>query len=317
MLYLSILFIIASFLRVESNLEPLQTPAELVRRYERSAKKRFGQHFLVDPNILGGIAAAAHIQPGDRVLEIGPGPGTLSTIILGLGARVLAVELDRDLVAFLSAELSPHPGFDLIAGDILAQDLDKTLADFDARLASQLPDDEALPKWKCAANLPYNVATEVFFRLAEVMERFDSLALMFQREVARRFVARCGDREYGVLSLMSQLYADSKIVMTLPPGAFRPPPRVHSAVVRFEPVAGTRIPDTDLRAAFKTLVRQAFQTRRKTLPNALISTGIPKPRLKEAIAAVGLDLRVRPERVAFDEFAALATRLLPDLDAQK
>ncbi|TDP71957.1 16S rRNA (adenine(1518)-N(6)/adenine(1519)-N(6))-dimethyltransferase RsmA [Bradymonas sediminis] len=294
-------------------MEPLQTAGELVRRYERQAKKRFGQHFLVDPNILGGIAAAANIVEGDRVLEIGPGPGTLSTTILGLGANVLAVELDRDLVAFLGEVLAPHPGFDLIEGDILAQNLAEILADYDAKFVADSPGDAPLAKWKCAANLPYNVATEVFFRLADVMERFDSLALMFQREVALRFVAGCGDNEYGVLALMSQLYADSEIVMTLPPGAFRPPPRVHSAVVRFQPIAGTRIPDPELRKAFKTLVRQSFQTRRKTLPNALNSTGIPKPRLKEAIEAVGLDLRVRPERVSFDEFVALATELRADL----
>lgn len=298
-------------------MEPLKSPGELVRRYERHAKKRFGQHFLVDPNILGGIAAAAGISSGDRVLEIGPGPGTLSTTLLGIGANVLAVELDRDLVAFLGKEFSSCPEFELIQGDILAQNLDEVLANYDARFSQNSGSEEAVGKWKCAANLPYNVATEVFFRLAEVMERFDCLALMFQREVARRFVARCGDDGYGVLSLMSQLYADSEIVMTLPPGAFRPPPRVHSAVVRFHPIAGTRIPDVALRKAFRTVVRQSFQTRRKTLPNALVSTGIAKPRLKEAIAAVGLDLRVRPERVDFADFVALATRLKVDLEAQK
>jgi 16S rRNA (adenine1518-N6/adenine1519-N6)-dimethyltransferase len=287
-------------------LEPLQTPGELVRRYERHAKKRFGQHFLVDPNILGGVAAAAGVGPGDRVLEIGPGPGTLTATMLGLGARVLAVELDRDLAAFLRRELVPDRDLTLIEGDILAQNLGELLTAHDEQ------DHDAL-KWKCAANLPYNVATEVFFRLAEVMERFSCLALMFQREVAERFVARCGDPDFGTLSLMSQVYADSEIVMTLPPGAFRPPPKVHSAVVRFEPIPGTRIPDAELRRAFRTIVRQSFQTRRKTLPNALVSTGVPKERLKEAIAAAGLDLRVRPERVGFDEFVALAAELRGDL----
>lgn len=296
-------------------MQPLHSAAELVRRYERQAKKRFGQHFLVDPNILGGVAAAADIRSGDRVLEVGPGPGTLSTTLLGLGAHVLAVELDRDLVAFLGKELGAHPGFELIAGDILAQNLGEILADFDAKLARPDSPAPAAARWKCAANLPYNVATEVFFRLAEVMERFDCLALMFQREVARRFVAQCGERDYGVLALMSQLYADSEIVMTLPPGAFRPPPRVHSAVVRFRPIPGTRIPQPALREAFKSIVRHSFQTRRKTLPNALISTGVAKPRLLEAIEAAGLDPRVRPERVSFDEFVRLARALQPQLDS--
>lgn len=290
------------------DLNPLASlgPGELVRRYELSAKKRFGQHFLVDPNILDRIAEAAEIEPGDRVLEVGPGPGALTLTMLQQGARVLAVELDRDLAAFLRQELLPAGSLELVEGDILAQDLGELLGDMaiDA------------PAWKCAANLPYNVATEVFFRLAEVMDRFSVLALMFQREVAERFVARVGESDYGALSLMSELYCDAKIVMTLPPGAFRPPPKVHSAVVQFRPVRGTRIPDPALRDVFRVLVRRAFQARRKTLPNALKATGVDKPILKAAISEVGLDLKVRPEQVDFAGFFSLAERLRGELEAR-
>lgn len=293
---------------VRPSVQPSLTPGELVRRYQLQAKKRFGQHFLVDPTILGAVAGAADIAAGDRVLEIGPGPGTLTATMLGLGARVCAVELDRDLAAFLRRELVPDHDLTLIEGDILAQDLHAIL-DVDAGGA------RAEGAWKCAANLPYNVATEVFFRLAQVMDRFSLLALMFQREVALRFVADVGDADYGVLSLMSRLYADAEIAMTLPPGAFRPPPRVHSAVVRFVPVAGTRITDPVLRHDFRQVVRHAFQTRRKTLPNALISTGVSKDRLRAAIDAVPLEQSVRPERVHFDQFVQLAALLRDDLAA--
>jgi 16S rRNA (adenine1518-N6/adenine1519-N6)-dimethyltransferase len=280
--------------------ENIDTPGELVRRYERRTKKRFGQHFLVDPNILGVIADVAGVKAGDHVLEIGPGCGTLTFKLLERGAKVLAVELDRDLVEFLNEQLVPGSDLEVVAGDVLQQDLRELL-------------DRHEGQWKVAANLPYNVATEIFFRLGDVMDRIESLALMFQREVANRFVAKAGDDDFGVLSLMARLYADAEIEMTLPPGAFRPPPRVHSAVVRFDPIEGTRIPDEDLRKAFRRVVRQAFQTRRKTLPNALKSTGVEKPRLKEAIAAVGLDLRIRPERVSFEKFVELARELQPDL----
>lgn len=286
-------------------MDSIDTPGELVRRYERGTKKRFGQHFLVDPNILDAIARAADVEAGDRVLEIGPGCGTLTYALLDRGADVLAVELDRDLAAFLREELVPGRSLTLVEGDVLEQDL--------GALLDEAVDSPPARGWKCAANLPYNVATEIFFRLADVMDRFSCLALMFQREVAERFVARAGDDDYGVLSLMSRLYVDAEIVMTLPPGAFRPPPRVHSAVVRFEPVAGTRIPDAELRDVFRMIVRNAFQTRRKTLPNALKSTGVEKSRLKEAIGAVGLDLRIRPERVSFDKFVELAAELQSDL----
>jgi 16S rRNA (adenine1518-N6/adenine1519-N6)-dimethyltransferase len=288
--------------------ENIKTPGELVRRYEKRTKKRFGQHFLVDPNILGVIADVAEIEPGDRVLEIGPGCGTLTYKLLERGAKVLAIELDRDLVEFLNEQLVPGRDLEVVAGDVLQQDLGDLLDRSDTGARS-----DSGGGWKCAANLPYNVATEIFFRLAEVMDRISTLALMFQREVAERFVAKAGDDDYGVLSLMSRLYADAEIMMTLPPGAFRPPPRVHSAVVRFKPVPGTRIPDKDLRRVFRRVVRQAFQTRRKTLPNALKSTGVEKPRLKEAIASVGLDLRIRPERVSFEKFVELARELQSDL----
>lgn len=293
-------------------MQPLLTPGELVRRYQLQAKKRFGQHFLVDPTILGAVAGVADIGAGDRVLEIGPGPGTLTVTMLGLGARVCAVELDRDLAAFLRRELVPEHELTLIEGDILAQDLRAILSD---EAIGGAADATGARAWKCAANLPYNVATEVFFRLADVVDRFSLLALMFQREVAQRFVADVGDSDYGVLSLMSRLYTDAEIAMTLPPGAFRPPPRVHSAVVRFAPVAGTRIVDPVLRDDFRKLVRHAFQTRRKTLPNALVSTGVSKERLREAIDAVRLEQSVRPERVHFDQFVQLAALLRDDLAA--
>ena len=281
-------------------LETIDTPGELVRRYEQRTKKRFGQHFLVDPRILDDIAEAAGIEAGDDVLEIGPGCGTLTYTLLERGAHVLAVEVDRDLAAFVREELAQGRDLELVEGDFLEQDLDELLAGGDGL-------------WRCAANLPYNVATEIFFRLAEHIDRFACLALMFQREVAERIVATAGEDDFGVLSLMSRLYADADIAMTLPPGAFRPPPRVHSAVVRFEPIPGTRIPDQRLRETFRRLVRWAFQKRRKTLPNALSRTGIAKERLREAIRNSGLDERVRPGKVSFEAFVELAERLQDEM----
>lgn len=278
-------------------LREFDTPGELVRRYQHHTKKRFGQHFLVDPNILERIADAAGIEAGDHVLEIGPGCGTLTLVMLERGARVTAIEVDRDLAAFLRENLVPGRPLELVESDVLEADL------------GEIADSGRAP-WRCAANLPYNVATEVFFRLADDSERFASMALMFQKEVAERFVAEAGDDDYSVLSLMARLFFDSEIAFTLPGGAFIPPPRVSSAVVRFEPVPGTRIPDLDVRAMFERVVRGAFQKRRKTLPNAMSGIGFPKSQLKDVISAVGLDLRIRPERVEFDEFAELARRLV-------
>ncbi|MGM0557499.1 MAG: 16S rRNA (adenine(1518)-N(6)/adenine(1519)-N(6))-dimethyltransferase RsmA [Myxococcota bacterium] len=278
-------------------MKQFETPGELVRTYQHHTKKRFGQHFLVDPNILERIADAAGVEPGDDVLEIGPGCGTLTLIMLERGAHVTAVEVDRDLAEFLRTNLVPGRELELIESDVLKADIDAIV------------DEERAP-WKCAANLPYNVATEVFFRLAEHAERFDTLALMFQKEVAERFVARAGEDDYSVLSLMGRLYFDSEIAFTLPGGAFVPPPRVSSAVVRFEPVPGTRIARDDVREMFVRVVKKSFQKRRKTLPNAMAGVGFPKDVLKEVIAATGLDLRIRPERVTFGQFATIAEALV-------
>lgn len=282
--------------------DDLATPGDLVRAYEHGTKKSFGQHFLVDPSILEQIADVVDASADDRILEIGPGCGTLTYTLLERQARVMAVELDRDLAAFLRRELVPRypETFSLVQGDFLRQDLDVLLG-------------RSKGKWKCAANLPYNVATEIFFRLADVIERFETLALMFQLEVAERFVATAGDDQISSLTMMARIYADAEIVMRLPGGAFRPPPKVKSAVVRFTPVPGTRIPDKRLRAAFKRIVKNAYQKRRKTLPNALGGLGVDKDTLREAIDAVGLDQRVRPERVPFDAFVELAAKLRPML----
>lgn len=288
----------------------IETPGDLARLYQHRTKKQFGQHFLVDPSILDGLIEEAGVGAGDRVLEIGPGCGTLTWRLLEHDADVVAVEIDRDAAEFLRTTLGSSEDADrlkVVEGDVLEQDIRELLAE------SEDGAGEAAEKWRSVSNLPYNVGTEVFFRLAEVFDRFERLVLMFQREVANRFVARAGDDDFGRLSLMARLYADAETVMTLPPGAFSPPPKVRSAAVRFDPVEGTRIPDAAVRGRFKRLVSAAFQARRKTLPNALLSTGLEKDRLREAIEDAGLDPRIRPGKVAFEQFEAIAERL-PALD---
>lgn len=280
----------------------MQTPHDLIKAYQRDAKKRFGQHFLSDPSILERIADAAKVGDGDHVLEIGPGPGTLTSALLARGAHVTAIEIDADAQDFLEEQFGDNPHFTLVRGDALTVNFYEIL--------------EKSPTWKCAANLPYNVATPIFFQLTEHNARFEKLALMFQREVALRMVATPEERsDYGVLSLMTQLHHDANIALTLPPGAFFPPPKVHSAVVALTPLENTRIEDPDLRKLFERIIKSAFQKRRKTLPNGLKSLGLEKETLVEAIRSAGVDERARPETLSFDDFVALATALVnPCLD---
>lgn len=270
---------------------PIEQPGDLLGLYQRHAKKQFGQHFLTDPHILEALVEAAGVESGDHVLEIGPGCGTLTWTLMDVAAEVVAVEVDRDAVAFLEDVLVARGGLRVVEEDILDCEIDALI------------DREST--WRCVSNLPYNVGTEVFFRLAEHLDCFECLVLMFQREVAQRFVAETGEDDYGVLSLMAHLYADVEIVKSLAPGAFTPAPRVHSAAVRFEPVEGTRIPEPETRRRFRKVVRTAFQMRRKILPNALAGIGVDKATREQLVEEAGLERTVRPERVSFDGFVRL------------
>jgi len=279
---------------------PINQPSDLVKHYRHRAKKQLGQHFIVDPAILDALVEAAGVEEGDRVLEIGPGCGTLTWSLLQHEARVTAVELDRQAVEFLRDVARLDGDLAIVEGDMLSLEADEVV-----------PADRG--PWRCVSNLPYNAATEILFHLAPIFDRFEVLVLMFQREVADRLIARAGDDAFGRLSLMAHLHARMEIVKTLAPGAFIPAPRVHSAAVRFEPIAETRIPEDRTRRAFKEVVAAAFQKRRKQLPNALSGLDVDKDRLEDAIDAVGLDRTVRPERVAFDHWVALAAELADDV----
>jgi 16S rRNA (adenine1518-N6/adenine1519-N6)-dimethyltransferase len=260
----------------------LPSPGDLLRRFGVSAKKGLGQHFLTDPHILGRIATAAGAADGDLVLEIGPGPGGLTRTLLARGCRVVAVELDVRAVAHLRTAL-PSPRLTVVEGDALALDL-----------AELLPGPAV-----ATGNLPYNIATEIFFKL-EAIPTISRMALMFQREVADRFVAGVGDKPYGPLALLSALRWRRSLAVKLPPGAFIPRPKVHSAVVLFERLPQPAVPAA-LEPAVRRLVRLAFQQRRKTLRNALAAAVRP-----EDFERTGLDPGLRPERLTLADFVRLA-----------
>jgi 16S rRNA (adenine1518-N6/adenine1519-N6)-dimethyltransferase len=275
----------------------LRSPSDLLHAYEGRARKNFGQHFLSDEAILGQICDAAGLEAGDHVLEVGPGCGPLTWTMLDRDAVVHAIEIDRQLASFLREVFPQGDRFELIEADALRVDL--------GALFAAHPD----ARWRVIANLPYNVATEVFFRLCDHAERLSSMALMFQREVALRMVATHEDNAYGVLSLMTRLYWDATLALELPPEAFRPPPRVHSAVAVFRPVPGTRIPDLAQRARFVRVIRAAFQQRRKQIHNSLRSLGHERDVVFAALESTGIAASARPETLDFDAFVRLSAAL--------
>jgi 16S rRNA (adenine1518-N6/adenine1519-N6)-dimethyltransferase len=266
------------------------------------ALKKFGQHFLQGA-WADKLVAAIDPQPADRFLEIGPGPGALTLRLAPRVAHLTAIEIDRQMVEALRPRLPPN--VTVIQADFL---------DYDIKLLLGGPEGSPFgPAMRVAGNLPYNVSSPILFKLIEVHRTLGGIAdatLMLQREVADRLVAVPGTRDYGVLSILIQLHADVRQVLALPPGAFRPPPKVHSSVVRlrFRPPAVT-IPDE---GAFVTMVRSMFTQRRKTLSNALRAYAESRGHsATAALAHAGVDPARRPETLQLSELSRLAEFFAP------
>ncbi len=256
------------------------------------ARKRFGQHFLARAWVAKVVAAIAP-RPDDVFLEIGPGRGELTRPLAAGAARVVAVEVDRDLASTLVAEQVAR--LEVVVGDVLAIDLESVLRN-------------AGPEIRCAGNLPYNVSSPILFRLLALSRSLPALrdaTLMLQKEVADRLVARPGTGEYGVLGICVGLYADVERLFDLPPGAFRPPPKVTSTLVRLRYRPPTvPLPDP---ALFHAMVRSLFTLRRKMLGNALAPfAGLHGRSAAELLARAGLDPTRRPETLDLAELSRLA-----------
>ncbi len=267
----------------------------MTKPYRQRAKKRFGQHFLRDPRILGAIVEAAGVRPGDMVLEIGPGPGYLTRVLLGAGALVIAVELDRDIYAYLREEFGGEENLELIQADALRLDY------------IALAEKKGAP-FKVVSNPPYNITGPLVARFIEERAAFTRIVLMLQKEVAARLVAGPGKRAAGALTVLLHMHFDVRAAFNVPAGAFSPPPDVDSTLVVMDPLEGPRavVPDEDF---FREVVRKAFGARRKTLANALQTFAASKEALQKAFSVAGIDPRRRAETLTLDEFARLAGAL--------
>jgi 16S rRNA (adenine1518-N6/adenine1519-N6)-dimethyltransferase len=263
------------------------------------ARKRFAQHFL-EPAWVTKLVAATGVSPDDSVLEIGPGRGAITRPLAAQARRLLAIEVDRDLAADLEAAALPN--VTVVTSDVLSVDLLPIVTDWLG--APPAPDN----RFRVVGNLPYNISSPILFTLlgfAAATHGVRDAMLMLQKEVADRLVAKVGTGDYGVLTVLTALHADVTRVLSLPPGAFRPAPKVHSAVVRltFRPPT-VAIPD---QAMFVRMVRTMFTQRRKTVSNALKPFGVERGvDAAHALAAAGIDPKRRPETLELAEMAALA-----------
>ncbi|MDF1535417.1 MAG: 16S rRNA (adenine(1518)-N(6)/adenine(1519)-N(6))-dimethyltransferase RsmA [bacterium] len=256
----------------------------------------YGQHFLHDKNILKAIVAAARLSPDDPVIEIGVGTGRLTEMILDEGVKVRGVEVDSRLFDDLVKKFGGNPDFELVRGDIL-----------------RVSWDDLLPREGKAVllgNLPYAVSTQIIFRALEFRARVSRAVFLVQWEVGRRMCAPPGGKDYGILSVVCQLFGKPEIVRKVPPGVFLPPPRVDSALVRWEVLEQAVYPVPD-RAFTRRVIKAAFGQRRKKLVNSLAAGLAPagKDTMRDVIKEMGLGASVRAEQLSVEQFAELATRL--------
>jgi len=264
-----------------------------LREYGLFPKKRLGQHFLADPNILNKVVRAAQIGKEDVVLEVGPGLGHMTVALAHQAKKVIAVEIDETLAAILQQKAKDYPNVEVIKSDILKVDFKRVFKK------------ETQPV-KVVANLPYQISTPLLFRFIESKEIFSVLTLMLQKEVAERMVASPGRKEYGPLSIFIQTFSDVSIQFSIRPKAFFPPPKVESALVHMTWKEKLMIEMKD-EVWFKRVVKACFSYRRKTLVNGLRHSELSLPESVESkMEQIGIDPRRRPETLTIQEFASLA-----------
>ena len=265
----------------------------ILQRFGIHMSKRLGQNFLIDANIVQGIVDAANVQENDRVLEIGPGIGTLTQALAETGAEVTCVELDKRLPEVLAHTLDAYDNVRVIQGDILKVNIPEIMGD---------------KPFKVVANLPYYITTPIIMALLEKHLPITDIVVMVQKEVAERMAAQPGGKTYGALSVAVQYYTVPEIALYVPPRSFMPPPEVDSVVVNCKV---RQIPAVELidEKMFFRVVKAAFGQRRKTLNNALKSMGVDKNIIADVLDKAGIEATRRGETLTMEEFGAIANIL--------
>lgn len=289
--------------RMENKLSNPKNTIEIIQKYQFMFQKKFGQNFLIDQHVLEKIIAAAGVTEEDCVIEIGPGIGTMTQYLAERAGRVVAVEIDRNLIPILHETLAPYENVEIINEDILKVDI--------GQLAERY--NEGRPV-KVVANLPYYITTPIIMGLFESGVPLDNITVMVQREVADRMKEGPGSKDYGALSLAVQYYAEPEIVANVPPNCFIPRPSVGSAVIRLTRHRVMPVQVKDPALMFR-LIRASFNQRRKTLVNGLHNSAelqFTKEQIAAAVERLGLPAAIRGEALPLEQFAALADVLLED-----
>lgn len=263
----------------------------IVKKYGFKFSKGLGQNFLIDDTVLEDIIKAADITPEDLVIEIGPGVGTLTKLLLKKAKKVVAIELDDKLIPILNEELKDFGNLQLIHGDALKVDFDEIIGD------------EA--SVKVVANLPYYVTTPIIARLLKGDYNFRSITIMIQKEVAERIAAKPATKDYGALTLLVQYHCSVEVVRKVGPECFIPQPKVDSMVIKLNKLPAPRVDVEDVDLFFK-VIKESFGMRRKTLSNSLKNMKVDRDKLMKAFEDAGIDPIRRGETLSIEEFAKLS-----------
>lgn len=281
-------------------MEKLSNPKktiEIIQKYEFAFQKRFGQNFLIDDHVLTKIMDGANVGKDDFVLEIGPGIGTMTQYLAERARKVLAVEIDTNLIPILEETLAPYDNVTVKNADILTVDFHE--------IAREYNDNKPI---KVVANLPYYITTPIIMGLFESKVPIESMTVMVQKEVADRMQVGPGTKDYGALSLAVQYYAVPYIIANVPPNCFMPRPNVGSAVIRLTSHKEPPVNVKDKELMFR-LIRASFNQRRKTLQNGLVNSSelsFSKEEVMSAIEKAGFSPTVRGETLTLEQFATLA-----------
>ena len=262
----------------------------ICKRFDIKMSKKLGQNFLIKRGIVDEIVHAAELTPGEPVLEVGPGIGTLTQGLAQSGADITAIELDRRLLEVLDTTLASYDNVRIVHGDVLKLDV--------PTIMNHKP-------FKVVANLPYYITTPIIMSLLESKLPIERLVVMVQKEVALRMVAKPGTKDYGALSVAVQYYTEPNIVLDVPPKSFLPAPAVTSSVIRCVLRDKPPVDVIDEKLFFR-VVKAGFAQRRKTFANTMKTTGLSKDRIEELLAKANIDGQRRGETFTLQEFADVA-----------
>ena len=267
----------------------------ILNKYGLSANKKLGQNFLINESIIYDIVKKANVTKEDVVIEIGPGLGSLTKELINNAKKVIAIELDPNMIDILKSRFGIFDNFEVIYGDVLKIDLEELIKGYDSV--------------KVVANLPYYITTPIIMKLLEDKLKIKSITVMVQKEVGERICATHKDKEYGAITVSVQYYSEPQIIIDVPKENFLPAPEVDSCVIRLDMREKPLVSLKDEKLFFR-LVKGAFTQRRKTINNSLTCSGKSKEEIMAALNKLGIDSKLRAENLSIQQYADIANTLV-------